>query len=42
MSKNGTVMVHEGSSILKLGKTSDVMKGVDHLKKLQVNINKLM
>jgi len=41
MSKNATVMVHEGSAF-EAGKTSDVMKGVDHLKKLQVNINKLM
>ena len=38
---NATVMVHEGSAF-EAGKTSDVMKGVDHLKKLQVNINKLM
>ena len=41
MTKNSTVMVHEGSAF-EAGKTSDVMKGVDHLKKLQVNINKLM
>ena len=41
MTKHSTVMVHEGSAF-EAGKTSDVMKGVDHLKKLQVNINKLM
>ena len=34
-------MVHEGSTF-EAGKTTDVMKGVDHLKKLQKEINKLM
>ena len=41
MSKNATVMVHEGSAF-EAGKTTDVMKGVDHLKDLQKEINKLM
>ena len=41
MSKHGTVMVHEGSAF-EAGKTTDVMKGVDHLKELQKEINKLM
>ena len=41
MSKNSTVMVHEGSAI-ETGKVGDVMKGVDHLKELQKEINKLM
>ena len=41
MTKHGTVMVHEGSAF-EAGKTTDVMKGVDHLKDLQKEINKLM
>ena len=41
MSKHGTVMVHEGSAF-EAGKTTDVMKGVDHLKTLQKEINQLM
>ena len=41
MSKNSTVMVHEGSAF-EAGKTTDVMKGVDHLKDLQKNINKIL
>ena len=41
MTKHATVMVHEGSAF-EAGKTTDVMKGVDHLKELQKEINKLM
>ena len=41
MTKNSTVMVHEGSAF-ESGKTSDVLKGADHLKKLQNNINRIM
>ena len=41
ITKHGTVMVHEGSAF-EAGKTTDVMKGVDHLKDLQKEINKLM
>jgi ATP-dependent Clp protease protease subunit len=41
MSKNSTVMVHEGSAF-EAGKTTDVMKGVDHLKDLQKNINLIL
>lgn len=41
MSKNSTVMVHEGSAF-EVGKTSDVLKGADHLKKLQSNINRIL
>ena len=41
MTKHGTVMVHEGSAF-EAGKTTDVMKGVDHLKDLQKEINKIM
>ena len=41
MTKNSTVMVHEGSAF-ESGKTSDVLKGADHLKKLQTNINRIM
>ena len=41
MTKNSTVMVHEGSAF-ESGKTSDVLKGADHLKKLQSNINRIM
>ena len=41
MSENSTVMVHEGSAF-EMGKTSDVLKGADHLKKLQTNINRIL
>jgi len=41
MSENSTVMVHEGSAF-EVGKTTDVMKGVDHLKDLQKNINNIL
>ena len=41
MTKNSTVMVHEGSAF-EVGKTSDVLKGADHLKKLQTNINRIL
>ncbi|MAR22099.1 MAG: hypothetical protein CMD25_09355 [Flavobacteriales bacterium] len=41
ISPHGTVMVHEGSAF-EAGKTTDVMKGVDHLKELQKEINKIM
>ena len=41
MTENSTVMVHEGSAF-ESGKTSDVLKGADHLKKLQSNINRIM
>jgi ATP-dependent Clp protease protease subunit len=41
MSRNSTVMVHEGSAF-EVGKTSDVLKGADHLKKLQTNINRIL
>lgn len=41
MSKNSTIMVHEGSAF-EAGKTSDVLKGADHLKKLQSNINRIL
>ena len=41
MSKNSTVMVHEGSAF-EAGKTSDVLKGADHLKKLQTNIKRIL
>ena len=41
MTKNSTVMVHEGSAF-EVGKTSDVLKGADHLKKLQSNINRIL
>lgn len=41
MTKHSTVMVHEGSAF-EAGKTTDVMKGVDHLKDLQKEINKIM
>jgi len=37
MTKNSTVMVHEGSAF-EAGKTSDVLKGADHLKLLQKTI----
>jgi ATP-dependent Clp protease protease subunit len=41
MTENSTVMVHEGSAF-EVGKTSDVLKGADHLKKLQENINRIL
>ena len=41
MTSNSTVMVHEGSAC-EAGKTSDVLKGADHLKKLQKNINRIL
>ena len=41
MTKHSTVMVHEGKAF-EAGKTTDVMKGVDHLKELQKDINKLL
>ena len=41
MTKHGTVMVHEGSAF-EAGKTTDVMKGVDHLKELQKDINEIL
>ena len=34
-------MVHEGSAF-EVGKTSDVIKGADHMKKLQTNINRIL
>ena len=41
ISPHGTVMVHEGSAF-EAGKTTDVMKGVDHLKELQKDINEIL
>ena len=41
ITKHGTVMVHEGSAF-EAGKTTDVMKGVDHLKDLQKDINEIL
>ena len=41
MTQNSTVMVHEGSAF-EAGKTTDVQKGADHLKKLQSNINRIL
>ena len=41
MSENSTVMVHEGSAF-EVGKTSDVIKGADHMKRLQININRIL
>ena len=41
MTKNSTFMLHERSAF-ESGKTSDVLKGADHLKKLQKNINRIM
>ena len=41
MTENSTVMVHEGSAF-EVGKTSDVIKGADHMKKLQININRIL
>ena len=37
MSKNSSVMIHEGSAF-EVGKTSDVVKGADHLKLLQKSV----
>jgi ATP-dependent Clp protease protease subunit len=37
MSKNSSVMIHEGSAF-EHGKTSDVVKGADHLKLLQKSV----
>ena len=41
MTQISTVMVHEGSAF-EAGKTTDVLKGADHLKKLQSNINRIL
>ena len=41
MTANSTVMVHEGLAF-EAGKTSDVLKGADHLKKLLENINRIL
>jgi ATP-dependent Clp protease protease subunit len=41
MSKHSTVMIHEGSAF-EHGKTSDVVKGADHLKLLQKSICKIL
>ena len=41
MTTHSTVMVHEGSAF-EAGKVGDVMKGVDHLKDLQKDINSLL
>ena len=41
MTQNSTVMVHEGSAF-EVGKTSDVIKGADHMKRLQININRIL
>jgi ATP-dependent Clp protease protease subunit len=41
MSRHSTVMVHEGSAV-EVGKSTDVMRGVDHLKELQKDINQLL
>jgi|TARA_B100000959_G_C14704032_1_gene509975 ATP-dependent Clp protease protease subunit len=41
MSKNATVMIHEGS-IFEEGKISDVLKSSDHLKELHKTINKIL
>ena len=41
MPQNSTVMVHEGSAFEAV-KTTDVLKGADHLKKLQSNINRIL
>ena len=41
MTENSTVMVHEGSAF-EVGKTSDVIKGADHMKRLQININRIL
>ena len=41
ISKNATVMIHEGS-VFEEGKISDVLKSSDHLKELHKTINKLL
>lgn len=41
MSKNSTLMLHEGS-VFQKGKHSDIMKTSDHMKKLQKNIYKIL
>ena len=41
MSKNATVMIHEGS-IFEEGKVSDILKSSDHLKELHETINELL
>jgi len=41
MTKHSTVMVHEGSAV-EVGKSTDVMRGVDHLKVLAKDINQLL
>ena len=41
ISKNATVMIHEGS-IFEEGKISDVLKSSDHLKELHKTINELL
>jgi|TARA_R110000824_G_scaffold82533_16_gene206956 ATP-dependent Clp protease protease subunit len=41
MTRHSTVMVHEGSAV-EIGKSTDVMRGVDHLKELQKDINILL
>ena len=41
MSKNATVMIHEGS-IFEEGKVSDILKSSDHLKELHETINKIL
>jgi len=41
MTNHSTVMVHEGSAV-EVGKSTDVMRGVDHLKVLAKDINQLL
>jgi|TARA_Y100000114_G_C11757498_1_gene327716 ATP-dependent Clp protease protease subunit len=41
LTRHSTVMVHEGSAF-EQGKSSDVMRGVEHLKDLQKDINVLL
>ena len=41
LTRHSTVMVHEGSRF-EQGKSSDVMRGVEHLKDLQKDINVLL
>jgi len=41
MTKNSTVMIHEGSA-LESGKVSDVITGTDNLKKLLTQTNKIL
>jgi|TARA_B100000315_G_scaffold159741_1_gene148275 ATP-dependent Clp protease protease subunit len=41
ISKNSTVMIHEGS-IFEEGKISDILKSSDHLKELHETINKIL